>query len=504
MKLRHKRTLAAAAALALTAPALLALSVESASAGTSTGMITCTNPAGSPPGTPDAPFVLSFTATPPTSIAPSTSAAYSLTGTATVTVPGAVAAGFVDQTGATQVGFNGGKFSLSATHTTGLLTTTLLPSAAPQAITGYTPDPDGAGPGTSNANDITFSFPSITASGATVNATHGQTIVTSLAANQSASGLSLKVLPAGLDLGWGAPGMGGSINSPGAACAGVGAPYGPLGSTSVTDPTPVVTVSGSYGAVAGISNTLSVGVTDAGGSAPIGGSWTISSGPTCTGAGGNGTASISGTASGATVTFDAPDNAATCTIGVTVADGSTTSTVAVLNINVAAGDSLQQDVTQEVAPGVLDLLACGDTNPDPTTCGAEMTAITLNGSDQSTTGDIEQVTVLDARGGPIAWSLSAQLDGDLTNGNGTLTGPNAVIDDALLKITPSCVTATGSSNSPPTAGGAAQALNAPAAICSAVAGQNTGSFLVDGDLDLTVPSTTYAGTYTGTINFIVS
>ena len=37
-----------------------------------------------------------------------------------------------------------------------------------------------------------------------------------------------------------------------------------------------------------------------------------------------------------------------------------------------------------------------------------------------------------------------------------------------------------------------------------MAGQNTGSFLVDGGLSLTVPSTAYAGTYTGTINFIVS
>ena len=210
-----------------------------------------------------------------------------------------------------------------------------------------------------------------------------------------------------------------------------------------------------------------------------------------------------GPRAGATVTFNAPNNSATCTIGVTVEDANTTSTVAVLHITVAAGDSLQQDVTQEVAPGVLDLLACGDTTPDPATCGPEMSAITLNGSDRSTTGAIEQVTVLDARGGPIAWSLTAQLDGDLTNGNSALTGPNAVIDDALLEITPTCATAPGSSNADP-ADGAGGSLEVARAVCSAVSGQNTGSFLVDGDLDLTVPSTTYAGTYTGTINFIVS
>ena len=453
MHIRHKRTLAAIAALSLATPAVLALTAESASAGTSAGLITCNNPPGTPAGTPDAPFVIGFTATPPATIAPSTSAPYSLTGVVTVTLPGQVAAGFVDQTGATGVGFLGGKFALDATHTTGSLTSPILPGQPTQTITGYTPDPDGAGPGTSNANDITWAIPGVTFSGATVNAAHGDNIVVSLSSNQTATGLAFSVAPAGLNLGWGAPGMGGTIQGgPSSACLAAGAPYASLGSTSVVDPTPVVTVSGSYGAVAGISNALSVGVTDAGGSAPNGATWAIASGPTCTGAGGNGSASISGNGSGATVAFTAPNNATTCTIGVTVADANTTSSVAVLNISVAAGDSLQQNVTQVVNPGVLDLLACGSSTPNPATCSIAMSPITLNGSNQTTTGAINQVTVLDARGGPIPWSLTAQLGGDLTNGNGALSGPNAVIDDALLKITPSCVTAPGSSNTPPTAG----------------------------------------------------
>jgi hypothetical protein len=267
----------------------------------------------------------------------------------------------------------------------------------------------------------------------------------------------------------------------------------------------VVTVlSNPYGAVASISNAVAVSASDSGGAGIVPGSWAIAAGPTCTTAPDNGTASISGTTTGATVTFDAPADEADCTIDVTVGDGVTTSAVKTLNIHVAAGDSLQQDVTQVVNPGVLDLLACGgDTSPDPTTCGATMSPITLNGSDQDTTGHIEQVTVKDARGGPIAWSLTAQLGGDLTNGTAGLTGPNAVIDDALLRITPTCVTAPGSSNADP-ADGAGGSLEVSRVVCSAAAGDNTGSFLVDADLDLTVPSTTYAGTYTGTINFIVS
>jgi hypothetical protein len=265
-----------------------------------------------------------------------------------------------------------------------------------------------------------------------------------------------------------------------------------------------VTTSASYGAVAGISNALQVTASDAGGAGIVPSSWAVSSGPTCSGAGGNGTATISGTATGATVTFAAPNNAATCTIGVTVSDGVTTSAAAVLNVAVTAGDSLQQNVTQVVNPGVLDLLACGSTAPDPLSCNINMSPITLNGSDQSTTGAINEVTLIDARGGPIPWSVTAQLAGDLQNSNGTLGGPNAKISANLLKITPSCDKAAGNGNAAPTAGAAGQALNAPATLCSATAGDNTGTFTVDGALGLTVPSTTYAGTYTGTINFIAS
>ena len=360
MHIRHKRTLAAIAALSVTTPALLALTVESASAGTSAGLITCTQPAGNAARHAGRPVRHGFTATPPATIAPSTSAAYSLTGIVTVTVPGAVAAGSLTRPARLGVGFLGGKFALDATHTTGSLTSPILPAPAPQTITGYTPDPDGAGPGTSNANDITFAFPGSTFSGATVNAAHGQTIESRWRRTRPPAAWRSLWRPrastsAGVPLAWAAR----SSERPLVPAPALGPPTRRSDRLAVVDPTPVVTVSGSYGAVAGISNALSVGVTDAGGSAPNGGSWAISSGPTCTGAGGDGSASISGNASGATVTFDAPNNAATCTIGVTVADGNTTSSEAVLNVNVAAGDSLQQDVTQVVNPGVLDLLACG-------------------------------------------------------------------------------------------------------------------------------------------------
>ena len=68
---------------------------------------------------------MSFTATPPATAFP-TGAAYSVTGTVTVTVDGQVAAGLKDAVGATAVGFAGGKFAVSATNTTGTLTSPIL------------------------------------------------------------------------------------------------------------------------------------------------------------------------------------------------------------------------------------------------------------------------------------------------------------------------------------------------------------------------------------------
>jgi hypothetical protein len=228
---------AALAALSVTTPALLALASSPASAGTSSGSITCTNPDGSPPGTPDAPFVLSYTATPAATAFP-TGAAYSVTGVFTVTVTGAVVAGLKDSPlAATEVGFAGGKFALTATNTTGALTSPNLGPKPSVPITGYVADPDGAGPLTSTANDITFTFPGVTYSGATTAGADGQSVIVSLSSNQSTSGLSLLVTGGlSLNLGWGTPGMGGFIESTNGHCLGVGAPYPSLGSTTLAKP----------------------------------------------------------------------------------------------------------------------------------------------------------------------------------------------------------------------------------------------------------------------------
>jgi hypothetical protein len=505
MHIRHRRTVAAIAVLSATTTALLALSESPASAGTGGGTLFCKSTTLQPPEQ-DAPFILSVTANPTGPKTPNGDTIPVNNATVTVTLPGASVGAFRAQANATGVGLTQGIVKLDATHATGTLQTTAASVSAPsQTITNY--NATGGPGGTPIADPITFTIPNVNFGSVTTNGAHGQSVDISLAADSSgdgfifslAGGLAPTLGFGSLNNGFGGPGGDGFCFND---TTGAITPWAPsIASVALVDPTPVVTVLGSYGAVAGISNALQVTASDAGGAGIVPGSWTVSSGPTC--AGGGGSATIGGTATGATVNFTAPNTATTCTIGVTVSDGVTTSSEAVLNVTVVAGDNLQQNISQQVNPGTLDLLACGSSTPDPASCSITMSPITLNGSDQSTTGNIHQVTVQDARGVPVGWSVTAQLAGDLVNSTYP-SDPNGRINANLLKITPSCGKAAGNSNAVPTAGGAAQPLGSAAALCTATGGQNTGSFTVDGSLGLTVPSTVYSGTYQGTINFIVS
>jgi hypothetical protein len=132
-----------------------------------------------------------------------------------------------------------------------------------------------------------------------------------------------------------------------------------------------------------------------------------------------------------------------------------------------------------------------------------MPAVTLDGTTQTTNAAINQVTVVDARGLNVGWSLTAQLDGPLTNENWTLGGVNAEIAETNLLMQNqlcSIVDGPGATVVPGTAG----TLDSPVTVCTAPVGSSGGTFTADADLELTVPASLLAGNYTGTITFIVS
>jgi hypothetical protein len=132
-----------------------------------------------------------------------------------------------------------------------------------------------------------------------------------------------------------------------------------------------------------------------------------------------------------------------------------------------------------------------------------MSAVNLDGDPHTSTGALHQVTVSDARGVPVAWTLTATMPVALANSDGSLSGPNSQIPASNLTLSgAACAPEAGNLNSAPTAGSSGT-LDGIVTICSAVAGSNTGGFTANGNLALFVPSSTYAGTYTGTINLIV-
>ena len=168
---------------------------------------------------------------------------------------------------------------------------------------------------------------------------------------------------------------------------------------------------------------------------------------------------------------------------------------------------------QVVNAGFLDLDACGlddfsggDNFQPPTdagNCTFSMTpAVDLDGTDQQTTGSFNDLTVTDARGIPITWTLTAQLSGPLTNATSFPGVNDEIAATNLVMGVPTCTTTTGLNPDPtPGAGGS---LDAVRTVCSAAAGENSGQFLADAGLTLDVPSSTYAGTYKGIINFVLA
>ena len=166
MHLRHRRTVAALAALSVTTPALLALASSPASAGTSSG---APSPAPTLTGVHPALRMHRFSPVGYTASdrrrRPSRQVRRGLGDRCLHrhSVTGAVVAGGLKDSplAATEVGFGRRQvLALTATNTTGALTSPNLGPKPSVPITGYVADPDGAGPLTSTANDgIAFHFP---------------------------------------------------------------------------------------------------------------------------------------------------------------------------------------------------------------------------------------------------------------------------------------------------------------------------------------------------------
>lgn len=165
-----------------------------------------------------------------------------------------------------------------------------------------------------------------------------------------------------------------------------------------------------------------------------------------------------------------------------------------LYLNISPGDFVwSQDTPFVVLNSTTTGNACDESNR--TTC----TGLQLDGTTQSVTGSINQLTVIDARGTGAGWAISATMT-DLTTG---AAGVNEVLPANTMTLTPSCVVVDGTAAGGTAAvtAGAAGLLDNSAALglCSAAPTQSGGTFTVDGDLSMDVPASINAGLYQSTL-----
>ncbi|MFA1547888.1 hypothetical protein [Actinomadura chokoriensis] len=129
----------------------------------------------------------------------------------------------------------------------------------------------------------------------------------------------------------------------------------------------------------------------------------------------------------------------------------------------------------------------------------DLTPVTLDGTEQTATGSLKQVEVIDARGGSTGWSLTGTLT-DFSAPAGTK------IPAGNLSWTPSCTGAPGASAVTPGSTGPLSTATA-ATLCSAPDGAGQivgGTFTAGAGLKLTVPPATGAGQYTAVLTLTLS
>lgn len=148
-------------------------------------------------------------------------------------------------------------------------------------------------------------------------------------------------------------------------------------------------------------------------------------------------------------------------------------------------------------------VTAGDLKMSKATGDVTMSAVSLDGTAQTSTGSLQDVTVMDYRGGTLGWSLTGKFTG--------LTGP-ATIAPSKLTWTPSC-TADATNNDDTVTTGAAGAFTDSSTampLCSVTTGglgtdgTSGGDTDADAALSLALGANQAAGAYTGTITLTLS
>jgi len=210
----------------------------------------------------------------------------------------------------------------------------------------------------------------------------------------------------------------------------------------------------------------------------------------------------------------------------TATDGTTTSSAATVSVTIGNAP-VDQPINVTIIAGNLVLSCAAPTSP-PTapllTCPTlTLPTITLNGTEQVVTVPANPIYLTDNRGSPTdTWSLVSYMVPTPGNPNQTCVkladfcnssqglhaaDANGQIKASLLSLTSlGCHSYAGNNNPDPTvgAGGSYPDGTGSVSLCSATAGQSGGTFELTGSFKISLPSSLYAGTYLGTVEFLTT
>ncbi|HTR71286.1 MAG TPA: hypothetical protein VMH41_13805 [Mycobacteriales bacterium] len=221
---------------------------------------------------------------------------------------------------------------------------------------------------------------------------------------------------------------------------------------------------------------------------------------------------------------DSGSGPATVTFQYTVSNTNSTSSPGTVTVNIGT-PPVDEPLSQVVNPGQL-VLSCADpTLPISLHCDTlNLPAITLNGVQQTSTGAGSTLYVEDNRGDPTSgWGLQASVvpSSGTDNTNASCAGladfcnesvgthaldasGNGQIAASKLAISGiGCAAHAGNLNPAAVPAGGGN-FGSTQAICSAAAGYSGGTFDVTKTYTLTIPASVYAGTYVGTVEYLVS
>ena len=225
----------------------------------------------------------------------------------------------------------------------------------------------------------------------------------------------------------------------------------------------------------------------------------------------------------ATIT-DSGSGPAVVTFQFSATDGVTTGNTATETVNIGT-PPVDEPLTSTVNAGQL-VLSC--VSPDTTLtpqllCNTfDLGSITLNGLQQTVTNTGQTLYVSDNRGDPtVGWTLTASMvaTSPSLNTNSSCTGladfcnasvsthatnSNGQISASRLAISNiACNPHSGNLNAAATAGAGGN-FSSTQTICTTAVGESGGTFDVTKSYTLTIPSSVYAGTYWGTVEYLVS